>query len=66
MRVMTTRPAQAPEAPQDEALPQWRGPSPRALALAGFAALFGAGLLLWAKYGVTVFVDGAASLWACL
>lgn len=63
---MSNAPAEAPQTAQDDSLPEWRGPSPRALALAGFAALFAAGLLLWAKYGVTVFVDGAAALWACL
>lgn len=64
---METGRATAPNEPahaEDPAV--WGGPSPRALALGGFACLFAAGLLLWAKYGSAIFVDGAAALWACL
>ena len=67
MWAMNTGTAEAPRpAPSEDDLPAWGGPGPRAIALAGFAMLFAAGLLLWAKYGVTIFTDGAAALWACL
>ena len=39
--------------------------SPAGLALAGFALLFVAALLLWARYGSAVFVDGLAMAWSC-
>ena len=39
--------------------------SPAGLALAGFGLLFVAGLLLWARFGATVFVDGLAMAWSC-
>ena len=45
--------------------PLRRMPSPMWLAAAGFALMFAAALVLWARYGTAVFVDGAAVVWGC-
>ena len=43
-----------------------RMPSPLWLASAGFALMFAAALVLWARFGTAVFVEGAAMAWGCL